>query len=1047
MVASAGDVNGDGYDDVVVGKADAWGSGAHLYYGSASGLSSTPDWTYSVSGAEYNTVGRKVASAGDVNNDGYDDIVLGGHLANSNHNKEGVAVVFFGSASGPASNPDWSYHGGVSDAEFGSAVASAGDLNGDGYDDIAVGAPKYNGEAGRVYVFYGGSSGPSSSPSWTKTGGSGDKLGFSVGSAGDVDADGYDDVLVGAYCWGSYCKGFTSVYYGSSSGLSSSNNWGESGPHTSSQFGYALAGASDVNADGYDDIVIGAPGYQNGTFDDYEGGLFVYLGSASGLASSPEWIGESDDSEAYLGRSIAMGDFNGDGNADVLGGAPEYTNGQSSEGVVFGYYGASLYAEDLSVATDEDVSVTITLAGHVGASATPTYAISADPTNGTLSQFDSASGTVVYTPDPDYNGSDQFTYTVSDGTQTAGAATVDITVHFVNDPPQAVDDSATTVEGQAVTIDVLQNDSDPEGNFDLDSVDSPSHGTTSIQNGQVRYTPSNGFSGTDTFTYTISDHLGVTDSATVTVTVTALNDPPSATDDSASVDEDQVVTIDVLQNDSDPDGDPLTIDSVTTPANGQATIVAGEIEYVPDADYYGSDSFSYTISDGNAASATASVTVSVMAVNDAPLAADDSVVTLEDTAVVIDVLQNDTDVDGDTLTITAAGSATNGATSIQGDQVLYQPNSNYSGTDTFTYTVSDGNGATDSATVNVTVTPVNDAPVAMDDSVATDEGTAIDVDVLANDTDVDGDTLDIASVGTPSHGTATIQADMVRYTPAADYVGSDSFGYTVSDGSGATDSATVSVTVHSVNEPPTLVAPTPTTDLTATEGTELAFEVAADDPDADILTYDVQPRPAGASMDTATGDFRWTPQYSQVGTQTLTLSASDGQATDSRSIEIDVEALDTDDDGLPDEIDSCPTEAASTADGCPDDGDAGPDAGGDAGPDAGADVGGDSGPDAGADAGVPDASRADAAGDVDADTSSRDVGQPDTRVDAGTDDAGSGSDAATVVIRDPTTEGDQGCACNSTGGSLGASPFALLGLVIVLGVRRRCAVNRSHRAG
>ena len=182
-------------------------------------------------------------------------------------------------------------------------------------------------------------------------------------------------------------------------------------------------------------------------------------------------------------------------------------------------------------------------------------------------------------------------------------------------------------------------------------------------------------------------------------------------------------------------------------------------------------------------------------VNSDPVAVDDDASGDEDTAITIDVLANDTDVDGDTLSISAVGTPANGTAEIVDGKIVYTPNDDFNGTDSISYTVSDGAGGTDTATVSITVNPVNDAPVAVDDDASGDEDTAITIDVLANDTDVDGDTLSISAVGTPANGTAEVVDGKIVYTPNADFNGSDTFEYTVSDGKGGSDTAMVTVTV------------------------------------------------------------------------------------------------------------------------------------------------------------------------------------------------------------------------------------------------------------
>jgi len=264
----------------------------------------------------------------------------------------------------------------------------------------------------------------------------------------------------------------------------------------------------------------------------------------------------------------------------------------------------------------------------------------------------------------------------------------------------------------------------------------------------------------------------------------------------------------VLANDSDADGDALTIQSVTDPPHGTAVISANKVEYTPDPDYpnpadSGADSFSYTMIDGNGGSDTATVNVTVNNVNDAPDAVNDTATVDEDSADnVIDVLANDSDADGDALTITNVTNPPHGTASIDGSQIRYTPDANYpnpadSGLDSFDYTVSDGNGGTDTVTVNVTVNNTNDAPVAVDDARTMPARSALRIDVVANDFDVDGDPITVSQVTQGTHGTVVINGDnTVTYTSDPAFRGTDTFAYTVVDGNGGTDAATVTVTVQ-----------------------------------------------------------------------------------------------------------------------------------------------------------------------------------------------------------------------------------------------------------
>ena len=369
-----------------------------------------------------------------------------------------------------------------------------------------------------------------------------------------------------------------------------------------------------------------------------------------------------------------------------------------------------------------------------------------------------------------------------------------------NNTPTALADSASTSEDMVVNIDVLSNDDDVDGDaLTVDSVTQPANGSVVINADEtVAYTPASNFNGSDGFSYTVADGQSGTDTATVTINISAVNDAPTATVDSASTSEDLAVTIDVLSNDDDVDGDTLTVDSVTQPANGSVVINADEtVAYTPASNFNGSDSFDYTIIDGQGGTDTATVTVTVSTGNDAPIAVADSAGTDEDIAVTINVLGNDDDVDGDTLTVDSVTQPTNGSVLINADQtVAYTPASNFNGSDNFSYTVTDGQGSTDTATVTVTVIAVEDAPIAADDSASTPPDVPVVIDVLSNDQDPDGDVLTVNDLTQPANGSVAMNADeTLSYMPASNFNGSDSFNYTVADGQGGTDTATVTVTV------------------------------------------------------------------------------------------------------------------------------------------------------------------------------------------------------------------------------------------------------------
>ena len=291
----------------------------------------------------------------------------------------------------------------------------------------------------------------------------------------------------------------------------------------------------------------------------------------------------------------------------------------------------------------------------------------------------------------------------------------------------------------------------------------------------------------------------------------SVNDGPDAVDDSDTVDEDSSVTVDVLGNDSDVDDglDPASVFVTSGPANGSTSVNPdGSIDYTPDPDFFGADSFTYLVCDLAGACDTATVDITVNDVNEPPTAGDDSDSTAEDTTVTIDVLANDTDVDDglDPASVTVTSGPVNGSTSVNPDgSIDYTPDPDWSGSDSFTYEVCDVFGDCDTATVDVTVNSVNDGPDAVDDSETVNEDSSVTVDVLGNDSDVD-DGLDPASVTVtsgPANGSTSVNPDgSIDYTPDPNFFGSDSFTYEVCDFSGACDTATVTITVDPVNDPP-----------------------------------------------------------------------------------------------------------------------------------------------------------------------------------------------------------------------------------------------------
>ena len=522
------------------------------------------------------------------------------------------------------------------------------------------------------------------------------------------------------------------------------------------------------------------------------------------------------------------------------------------------------------------VVVAVTLTGIDVDGDAVTLVSASDPPQGTAALTGPAQ--ITYTPDPGCQD-DSFAYVVSDGTaQVAATVTVSMNCAPVADP-----DSATTVEDQPVDVDVLAGDVDEDG--DPLTIDAfpvpPAHGSVSAVAGKARYVPAPDYCGPDSFTYRISDGNGHTATAPVTVTVTCGADAPTVAGDAFGTDEDTPALLDVLGNDSDPDGDALTVVTVTAPGHGTAAKDGTGVRYVPAADYCGPDSFTYTASDG-ALTGSATVTVSVVCRGDSPRAVPDTASTAEDTPVDVPVLANDTHPDGLALDLSGAlGQPAHGTASVVGTQVRYVPAADFCGPDSFTYVVTDGT-RTATGSVEVRVSCSNDAPAAAPDVATTDEDVRVHVHVLGNDTDVDGDVLVLGALSDPAHGSVVGAIDnAVAYTPDPDFCGTDSFTYEAVDGSGAATSATVTVTVTCVDDPVALAA---VADVTVAWGDPVSVLLAATDVDGDPITYAVSPLPSGAVL---TGpSLAWTPTAGQVGSRQLTATASAGGQTASRTFRV-----------------------------------------------------------------------------------------------------------------------------------------------------------------
>jgi len=514
-----------------------------------------------------------------------------------------------------------------------------------------------------------------------------------------------------------------------------------------------------------------------------------------------------------------------------------------------------------------------------------------------------ASGAFTYTPDADFDGTDRFTYHANDGDLDSNAVTVTLNVAGVNDTPMAYDDAYTTPEDELLNVaapGVLANDSDVDGDTLYATIaQSPTIGSLTLAgNGSLLYEPSLNYTGVTSFTYRADDGAS-DDLATAIITVTAVEDPPVAQPDAYTTNLDTPLSTGapgLLANDSDPEGATLQAFPALSPTHGTADVALdGAFVYTPTAGFTGEDPFAYRAFDGNL-STTATVTVTV---NAPPTAGDVAVFTQEEVTATIRLIPDHTsDPENEPLIVSAVDAPPTGTTSISGTTgVHYTPAINFTGIETFTYTVADPGGLTATARVSVTVGGVNDPPVAVDDAVTTPEDQPVSIPVLDNDYDPDGQTPQLLSVTTPAQGTAQISAHTVDYTPATDFASVETFTYTVSDGV-LTATARVTVTVTPVNDPPTL---DPLADLALEPSA--AEQVVAMDGIGTGATNESQPLDVTAvssnptlipdptvSYDgvSTTGELRFTPTAGLTGTATVSVTVSDGLSETLRSFDVTV---------------------------------------------------------------------------------------------------------------------------------------------------------------
>lgn len=580
-----------------------------------------------------------------------------------------------------------------------------------------------------------------------------------------------------------------------------------------------------------------------------------------------------------------------------------------------------------------------------------------------------AEGRVLYTPQPSYIGNDTFTYRITDGIDVAEA---EVTVSIQNADPVAVDDEEALFAGDTVVIDVLANDSDANGDaLHVMSVTDPTGGTATLNDdGTVSYTALDTFEGEDSFEYIVSDPFGATDTGLVTISVTGLGPDGDGVDDDIEAgapnggdgnldgipdaEQTNVASFPIADGANEgayltlsvPDGLTLSrVQSVDNPSPSDAPEgsfplgflsfnveglepggrfetsliipegmdVTGFMRFGPTAentsphwyDFWYDGETGTMIEPGllrlvyvdgargdddlEANGILVDAGAPILRDNQTPVAVADAVETDEDTIVIIPVLANDYDVDGDALAIATVSDAANGLVEDLGDGTIrYTPDPDYFGSDMFAYSVTDGSVISTEAEVTVAVRPTDDPPVAVDDVAQTPAGVAIDIDIFANDHDPDG-TFFLVTLVQPASGKATFLGEgVVRYLPEARFMGEDSFRYVIGDGT-ATDEATVTVTVLAVGQAPVAMADEALTD----EDVSILVDVLSNDtdPDGDVLTIHAVTQPDNGSVEISSEGLLYTPVSDFYGDDTFAYTLTDGVWTAEAEVLVQVAAV------------------------------------------------------------------------------------------------------------------------------------------------------------
>ena len=443
-----------------------------------------------------------------------------------------------------------------------------------------------------------------------------------------------------------------------------------------------------------------------------------------------------------------------------------------------------------------------------------------------------------------------------------------------NVPPNASTGELITDEDTAVTLDLTEISGDLDGDSLEYSFADPTNGTVTLADGVVTYTPTADYNGDDSFTYTVSDGTA-TATGTVSVTVIAVNDAPTASAGSIATTEDTAGTLDLSTLSSDVDGDTLTF-TVTDPSNGTVTLADGVVTYTPNDDFFGSDSFTYSVYDNTKTTIDYTISVTINSINDIPTSGPTAVTIEEDTIVDIDISELISDVEDDALTVVIDTNPTQGNVSLIETGFKYIPKADYSGTDAFTYFVVDSGGAKSNVSeVKITVNDVNDAPIASDINSSTKQDTALILTVDVSDKDSEFTNLQLVADQEPLNGQVVVNGFKLTYSPASSYSGFDSFTYYLLD---TTDSSvskiyTVNITVleeeQILDKNPTVAS----LEVNGEQDKELGFTLQGTDPNNLELIYEISSAPLNGTVTIEENKAIYVPAAGYFGEDSFSYSA------------------------------------------------------------------------------------------------------------------------------------------------------------------------------